>query len=106
MAIVADEPQLTKFVHETVDAGPGSADHLGERLLADLRYDRFRRPLLAKICKDQKEARQALFARVEKMVDEIRFHSNVAGQQTRGEQLGKLLLVVNQANCDSLLHAS
>src|SRR6202521_4096947 len=92
MAIVADEPQLTKFVHETVDAGPGSADHLGERLLADLRYDRFRRPLLAKICKDQKEARQALFARVEKMVDEIRFPSDVAGPPSRCERKSKLLI--------------
>src|SRR5512140_3920401 len=42
MAIVGDEPQVAKLVHEMADARARGADHFGERLLADLGDDRLR----------------------------------------------------------------
>src|SRR5712672_2256059 len=42
VAIVGNEPELAELVHEGADARPRRADHLGERLVADLGQDRFR----------------------------------------------------------------
>ena len=38
MSVVADEAQLAKLVHEVADAGSRGADHLGQRLLTDVRH--------------------------------------------------------------------
>jgi hypothetical protein len=48
-AVVINEAQLSKFVHEMAHTGPRSADHLREHLLADLRNDRLGSAFLAKI---------------------------------------------------------
>jgi hypothetical protein len=40
VSVVIDESQLTEFVHEGAHTRPCGADHLCERLLADIRYDR------------------------------------------------------------------
>ena len=62
-------------------------------LLADLRDHRFRFPFLAEIGQQQQKPRQALFARIEQLVDEIFFDANVAGQQMRDKERGKDRLV-------------
>ena len=49
MAVVINEAQLSKFVHEMAHTGPRGADHLRQRLLADLRNDRLGSAFLAKI---------------------------------------------------------
>src|ERR1035438_6342994 len=41
-AVVFDEAVLPKLVHEVTDAGARGANHLGERLLADVRNQRLR----------------------------------------------------------------
>jgi hypothetical protein len=41
MPVVTDQPQLTKFIHEEVDAGPGGADHVRQGFLADVRTPTF-----------------------------------------------------------------
>jgi hypothetical protein len=48
MAVIINKPQFPKFVHEIAHAGPSCADHLSERLLADIRKDRFWLTFLAK----------------------------------------------------------
>jgi hypothetical protein len=42
LAVVIDEPQLTKFIHEGAHARARRADNIGERLLADFGYHRLR----------------------------------------------------------------
>ena len=49
VAVVVNEAQLSKFVHEMAHAGPRGADHVRERLLADLCNDPLRRAVLAEI---------------------------------------------------------
>jgi len=48
-AVVVNEAQFSKFVHEKTHSGPGRADHLRKRLLADLRDHRLRFLFLAKV---------------------------------------------------------
>ncbi len=61
MAIIVDETQFTKLVHEVADARSSRSDHLGEDFLTDLCHDRLWPTFLAEICKQQQEPRQALF---------------------------------------------
>jgi hypothetical protein len=49
LAIVIDEAQLPKFVHEMARTRPRGADHLRERLMTDLRNDRLGSAFFAKI---------------------------------------------------------
>lgn len=37
-AVVTDEAQFPKFVHEQIDSGPRSADHLSQQLLGHFGY--------------------------------------------------------------------
>jgi hypothetical protein len=49
VAIVIDQAQFSELVHKKIHAGARRANHLSERLLADLRNDRLGPALLAKI---------------------------------------------------------
>ena len=80
-AVVLDEPELAELVHEKAYSRAGSTDHIGQGLLADFRYQRLRFPLLPEIGQQQKNPRQALFARIEKLIDKVFFNTNVARQQ-------------------------
>jgi hypothetical protein len=48
-AIVINEAQFSKFVHEEIHAGPGCSDHLRKRLLADLGDNGLRFAFLAEV---------------------------------------------------------
>ena len=62
-AVVVDEPELAKLVHEEAHPRAGRADHLGERLLADFGDDRLGFAILAEIRQQQKQPREALLVR-------------------------------------------
>lgn len=49
-AVVADETQFSKPVHEEAHPRPRSADHFGQRLLTDMTEDRFRFSVFAEMC--------------------------------------------------------
>ncbi len=49
IAVVLDEAQLPKLVHEKADTRPRGADQVRQRLLADFRNDRLRPAFLAEI---------------------------------------------------------
>src|SRR6185437_9954984 len=49
VSVVLDKPKLAELVHEGAHPRPCGADHLREHLLAYLRYDRLRLPLLAEV---------------------------------------------------------
>src|ERR1700745_641977 len=89
LAVVADEAELAKFVHEKADTGAGRPDHLCERLLADLRRDRLRGAILSKMAQKKKKTREPLLAGIEELVDQIFFDAAVSTQKIRHEQLGK-----------------
>ena len=88
-AIVVDEAQPAELIQKETHPGPGGADHLGERFLTDSRNHRLRLPFLVKVGQQQEHPRQPLFARIEELIDQIRFDPTVAGQQIRREQRRK-----------------
>jgi hypothetical protein len=82
-AVVVNQSQLPKFVHEEADAGSGRSDHLRKRLLAYSRQDRLRPAFLAEIRQKQKSPRQTFLAGIEQLIDEVFLNPTVAGQQMR-----------------------
>src|ERR1017187_3572468 len=96
VARVIDKAQCPELVHEMTDPRPGGADHLGQVLLINSGMDRFGSAFLAKMCQQQENPGQAFLAGVEKLVDQILFIANVAGEQVRHEQFRDTLLLVEQ----------
>jgi hypothetical protein len=83
MAIVINKAQLPKFVHEKAHARSRRADHLRQRLLADLRNDWLRPTFLAKIRQKQKDPCQPFLARIEQLINQILFYPKVSSQKVR-----------------------
>jgi len=81
LPVVLDEAELTEFVHEIIDPRPSRSDPGGQSLLADFRDDGLQLSLLAEIGEKQQYPRQALFAGVEQLIDQICLDLNIACQQ-------------------------
>jgi len=96
-AVVIDQAQFSKFVHEETHPRPGRSDHLRKRLLTDFCDDRLRPAFLAEIRQQQKRPRQAFLARIEKLIDQVLLDPTVAGQQVRDKQFGERRLFVDHA---------
>ena len=75
---VIDKAQFPEPIHEMIDPRSGCADHLCQAILTDSGEYRFGSAFLAKMSKQQENPSQTLLARVEKLVDEIRFVSDAA----------------------------
>ncbi len=95
VAVVVDEAELAELVHERIDPGSCGADHLGQGLLTNLRENGCGFALAAEVGQEQKCSRQALFARVEQLVDQILLDPGVARQEMVHEQLGKCWFFAN-----------
>ena len=80
-SIIVDETQFPEFVHEETDSRSSCANHLRESFVTDVRHHRLRRIFLSEIGEKKKEPGESLFARVEKLIDQVRLHSTVARQQ-------------------------
>src|SRR4029077_14980271 len=104
IAVVVDEAQLPKLVHEGVNARASRADDLSQRLLTDLRRDRWRRAFLTKIGEEEKRPGQALFAAIEQLVDKILLDADVAGQQMGNEEFAEGGLSMQHADHLSFHH--
>jgi len=70
-AVVFDEAEFAKAIHEEADAGSGGADHLRQSFLRDGRNQGFRFTRSAKFGHQEKDSRQTLLARAEKLIDKI-----------------------------------
>jgi len=105
MGIVVNPAQFAKFVHEEADACPGRSNHLRKRSLADLLYDRLWRPFLAEIRQQQEHTGKAFLARIEQLVDEIRFAPDRPIQKMRDEHLGEGCLLVDYPRHNRLFDA-
>ena len=78
LSVIGDEAELAKLVHEEADTGAGCADHLGKRLLTNLRRDGLWGAILSEICQKQEKAREPLLAGIEQLVYQIFFDAAVS----------------------------
>src|SRR5580700_527464 len=78
LAVVLDEAQFPEFVHEEIDSGPCCSNHFREHLLrhSGKSFVRMARRAIAR--EQQQSARQTFLAGVEKLVYQVRLHSNVS----------------------------
>ena len=97
-AVVFDEAELAKAIHEEADAGPGGADHLCQSFLCDPRNQALQLTWLTKFGHQQENPRQSLFAGVEKLIDKIGLGSHAPGQQEFQEHFGERVLLVHHAD--------
>jgi hypothetical protein len=102
--VVIDKAKLPELIHEMIDPRPGCADHLCQVFLIDPGNYSFGPALLAKMGQQQENPSQALLAGVEKLVDEIRFVSDVAGKQMRDKHFRESLLFVEHSCHHRLLN--
>ena len=64
-AVVLDEAQLAKFVHEEADTRPRGAHHFCQRFLADVGNHRLGVTIFPEMGKQEQHSRQSLFAGIE-----------------------------------------
>ena len=65
LAVVVDQAQFSKFVHENIHAGPGRSNQPGKRLLIDLYGDWFQAKVVAIIGQQQESTCQPHLAGIE-----------------------------------------
>jgi hypothetical protein len=94
-AVVLNEAQLSKFVHEETHSRPRRSDHLRERLLADFRDYRLGCPFLAKVRQQQEQAGKALLARIEQLIDQVGFDADTPTQKMCNEQFRECRFLMN-----------
>jgi hypothetical protein len=90
-SVVFNKPELAESAQEGVDTRSRTANHarksfLGDRLNQSIVFLR-----LAVLSQQEKQSRQSLFRPVEELIDQIRLCPQVAIEQERREQIGKIL---------------
>jgi len=70
-AVVIDETQLAKFVHEEADAGSRRPNHFRKRLLTENDWNDGRVSFLPIVRKKQEQASKPLLARIEELIDYV-----------------------------------
>ena len=65
LAVIANEAELAKLVHEKADARTRGANHFCKSLLADVGHDGLWSAFFGKIRQKQEKAREPLLARIE-----------------------------------------
>ncbi len=86
--VVFDESQFPEFVHEEIDPRTRGPHHACQRLLRHFRQHPLRLILLPIARQQQQRARQPLFTRIEKLIDQILFHPDVMRQHVSDEMIG------------------
>jgi hypothetical protein len=100
-----NEAQFSKFVHEETHAGPGRADHLRKRLLADFRDHRLRFPFLAKVGHEQEQPGKPFLARIEQLIDEVCFDADGPAKKMGNEHLGERWFLMDHADNSRFLQS-
>src|SRR5271154_3082471 len=101
-AVVLDETELSKLVHEKTDTRSGGAHHFGEGFLADFGNDRLGPAFLAILREQEERPGEAPFARIEKLVHEIGLKTNIARQDMCDESFRKSVFIAKHAHHGSL----
>jgi hypothetical protein len=68
-AVVFNEAQLPKLVHEETDSGSRRPDHFGQGFLTDPGHDGLMLPVFAEAGQQQQNPRQAFLAGIEQLID-------------------------------------
>src|ERR1700731_4736286 len=102
-AVVVNESQFPEPVHEEAAPRTGCADHSRQHLLADLWNYVLGHAFFAKTGEQQKDPGQPLFARIEKLVNQSFFVTDVPRQQIGYEHVGKSVFPVKRFHHGSLL---
>src|ERR1700737_1636928 len=97
-AVVVNEAQFSKFVHEETHPGPGRADHIRKRLLADFREDRLRFVFLAKVTQKRERRGKPFLTRIEQLIDEVRLDADGPSQKMGNEHPGERWLLLDHAD--------
>ena len=100
LAVVFDQAQLPKFVHENIHARPGRSNQRGKRLLVHLYGYRFLTKVVVIIGQQQESTCQPHLAGIEQLVDQVRFNSGGPSQKMSEKVVGKLLVLMKKANYD------
>ena len=95
-AVVFDQTQLTKFIHENIHARPSRSNQRRKRFLVHLYWYRFLTDVVAIIGQQQKSSRQPHLAGIEQLVDQVRFNSGGPSQKMGEKIVGKLLVLVKE----------
>src|ERR1700733_3533712 len=97
MAVVVDEPQFAKLVHEVAHARSGCSNHLGEYFLTDLCNDWLRPTFIAEICQQQQKPRQPFFGRVEELINQVFLNTVFPCQDMRHKHLRERWFVLKKS---------
>ena len=97
-AVIFNEPELPKLVHEETHPGSRRPDHFGQGFLTDLGHDGLMLPVFAKAGQQQQNPRQPLLAGIEQLIDQVLFDPHIPGQQIRHKELGQCGLIVEHAD--------
>ena len=103
LAVVFDQAQPPKFVHEKIHARSCRANHLSECLLVELYGQRFQATVIAVIGQQQKSPCQPHLAGIEQLVDQVRFNPGGPSQKMGEKIVGKLLFLMEEADYGRLL---
>src|SRR5580765_5893974 len=96
---------LPELSHKETDAGARGADHLGQRVLGDLRNDRLQLAVFPIAGHQQEDPRQPLLGRIEEMINQVRLDTHIARQQIGHKQCGEARLFVKHTDHGRLLNA-
>ena len=88
-AVALEESELPKVVHQRVDLGPGRPAHLGQEVPRDFRQRVAYRRVLVEVREQQERTREALFAAVEDLVDQVLFDADVSQQHVGPKPIGE-----------------
>src|SRR6266404_3232165 len=97
-AVVMNEAQFPEFVHEKIHPRSRCANHLRQHLLGNFGKHLLRLGFLAVASEQQKSPSQPFLARIEKLVDQILFDSDVPRKHIRHEAVGESMFSVEHAN--------
>src|ERR1035441_1734525 len=78
------------------DPRPGRSDHSRQCFLTDLWNHGLQRAFLAKVRKLKQNPSQPLLARIEQLINQVIFNSNIAGEQVGREERRELRVGVQQ----------
>ena len=88
LAIVFDKAEFPELVHKEIHARARRSDHFRQSLLRNFREHSVRLLLFAVAGQQKKRSSQAFFTRVEKLIDQIFFYSDVMRQHICDKMVG------------------
>ena len=97
-AVIFDEAELPKLVHEETHPGPRRPDHFGQGFLTDPGHHGLMLPVFAEAGQQQQNAREALLAGIEQLIDQVLFDPHIPRQQVRHEELGQYGLIMEHSD--------